>query len=528
MIKQLCSMFMMVGVSLAAHSSLAQEAAPSSNQSTQMDSAEIVVPPSSLRPELSKAYGIVMLDYQVVPVSGNQSIDLIGFHLLNQMNDSLYLGVGGYAPLLNGEYGGFMAFDVNAHVQHKIVGNVFVDGGLSAGGGGGGKSVQHSKILSGTGGFYKGYLGLGYELKDFSFGVNVAKIKFINSAIDHSQLNLYFQVPFSYPLGSYASSGGALSPPVMSNMQADLTDSGENIMTIGLDNFSQIKPEGLNKGVINLADLQFSHFVSRNNYAFFGPGVGVRGLPLYNQVLGGFGRRVQLSPRVNVLGQIALGSGGYAPDTMNTGAGLLVYPKLSVEYLLDKNFGVALSGGYMLAPTGSSKNYTFGAALNYHIHSLPDDLGIDAAAGGFYRGYRINLFQQTETQVTFKNKARGEINLLSLQVDNLVDEYIYIPMQIAVAYSAYLGYPGYGELLTGVGLQNKFSKDSQHQVFGQLLVGTNVHGPILKYGVGLNYGLNDRLAIYGLAGQTLALDKVKFKTDYLGLGVTYRFSVPGW
>lgn len=528
MIKQLVSMIVIVGVSLGADFSLAQEAVLASHQHTPMDSEETAVPTSALRPELTKAAGMVMLDYQVIPVPGSQSIDLMGFHLLNQVNDSMYLGVGGYAPLFNGEYGGFMAFDASAHVQHKIVGHVFFDGGLSAGGGGGGKSVQHSKILSGTGGFYKGYLGLGYEWKDFSFGVNVSKMKFINSAIDHSQLNLYFQMPFSYSVGSYAKSGEELSPSVMLSRQGDLAYLGENIMTIGLDSYSQIKPEGLNKGVINSADLQFSHFVTNNNYGFFGLGVGVRGLPLYNQVLGGFGHRVQLSPRVNVHGQLALGSGGYAPDTMNTGAGLLVYPKLSVEYLLDKNFGVSLSGGYMVAPRGSSKNYTFGAALNYHIHSGPDGAGADEAAKGFYRGYRINLFQQTEPQVTFKNKARGTINLLSLQIDSIVDEYIYVPIQAAVAYSAYLGYPGYGELLTGVGLQNKFSQGSESQMFGQLLVGTNVHGPILKYGVGLNYGLSERLAIYGLAGQTLAIDKVKFKSDYLGLGLTYRFSVPGW
>ena len=218
--------------------------------------------------------------------------------------------MGGYAPLFKGEYGGFMAFDVTAHVQRKVMDNFFVNAGLSAGGGGGGKSVQQSKVLSGTGGFYKGYIGLGHDFGEFSLGANVSKMKFTNSAINHTQLDLYVQVPFSYAIAPYANSG-----------------------------------EGL-----GLPDLQYAHFMNRNSYWFFNVGVGVKGLPLYNQVLAGLGYRADLSPRMKVYAQLGLGSGGYAPDTIDTGAGLVVYPKLSAEYLLDKNLGVSAR----CRPMGSS------------------------------------------------------------------------------------------------------------------------------------------------------------------------------
>ena len=56
-------------------------------------------------------------------------------------------------------------------------------------------------------------------------------------------------------------------------------------------------------------------------------------------------RRVAVAPRVNLYGQLGFGSGGYAPEKIDTGPGLLVYPKVSAEYLLNKNFGVALSAG---------------------------------------------------------------------------------------------------------------------------------------------------------------------------------------
>ena len=506
MIKHFSNLLVVMGISLGADFSVAQE-----------------------RSNLSKAEGMVMLDYEVIPVPGDKSIDLMGFHFFSKMNDWMYLGVGGYAPLFIGEYGGFMALDVTAHVQRRIFGNFFADAGLSVGGGGGGKSPQQSKILSGTGGYVKSYLGLGYDFEDFSVGVNFAKMKFTKSTIDHSQLNIFVQVPFSYSVSPYASSGDRPFLADKPDSRGTSVDSSENTLTLGLDNFVQVKPEGLNKATINVADLQFSHFMTKNSYWYVNAGVGYRGLPLYNHVLAGLGYRVPISSHINLYSQVALGSGGYAPETINTGPGLLVYPKISAEYLFDKNFGFLLSAGYLFAPKGSSKNYTVGASLNYHIHSGDwSSVANDGVESVFYRGYRINLFQQTQFNVKSRDIAQSRINLLSLQLDNIVNDHVYIPIQTSIAYNAYLGYPGYGELLAGVGVQNKYYKDGRFQLFGQLLVGANWHGPILKSGVGLNFSLSDQLAIYGLLGQTIGVNKANYRSDYAGFGMTYRFSVPSW
>lgn len=472
-----------------------------------------------------KSEGMIMLDYESIPVRDGPSIDLMGFHIMNKVNDWLYLGVGGYAPLVKGEYGGSMAFDVTAHAQRKVLGELFVNAGVSAGGGGGGKSTEQSKVLSGTGGFIKNYVGLGYDFKHFSVGANYAKMKFTNSAIDHAQLNAYVQFPFSYAVGSYTNSGGKASADEQALWES-ISDSGENMLTLGLDNIFQIKPEASNKSTINVADLQFSHFMTNNVYWFADLGVGYNGLPLYNQILGGLGYRYNVSQQLALYGQLGIGSGGYAPEKINTGSGLLIYPKVSAEYLLNKNIGLAFTGGYLEAPDGSSKNYTFGAAMNYHINPANSKTGTGSFSG--FNGYRFNLSQQTEFDVKFKGTERSNINMLSVQVDTLINDYIYVPIQASVAYNAYLSYPGYGEFLGGVGIQNKYDKDDRLQGFGQVLVGTNVHGLIVKSGLGLNYSVSDHLAIYSLVGQTIGLDNEKFKSNYAALGLTSRFSVPNW
>ena len=478
-------------------------------------------------PGLSTGEALIMLDYQQLAVPGAADLDLMGFHILNRMTPWLHLGVGGYAPLFEGEYGGFMAFDVTAHAQRKLWGHWFAQAGLSMGGGGGGKSIQQSKVLSGTGGFTKASLGLGYEFEDFSVGANLAHMRFKRSAIDSTQLNLFVQVPFTYTIGSYASGGSRL----FADDAGSLFDgASENTLTLGLDNYFQIDPKGSNKGTIRAADLQFAHYVRPDTYWYASLGVGYQGLPLYNQLIGGIGQRFKLAPQVHLHAQVGVGSGGYAPETIETGPGLLVYPKLSAEYLLSRHFGLALSAGYLAAPRGTSRNYTLGLALNYRIQTGERPDAEQLAAGLPARGHRFHLFQQSQLNVRYKDTRRDDLNLLTVQFDSTVSDHLYIPVQAGVAYNAYLGYPGYGELLAGLGVQSRHAPGRRFQAFAQALAGTNVHGPIVKAGLGLNVGLSDRTALFATAGQTLAprASDGKFTANYVGLGVTHRFSVPSW
>ena len=481
------------------------------------------------RAALSTAKGLIMLDYEVIPVPGNQSLDLLGVHYLHQLNNWLYMGIGLHAPLIYGNYGGFMAFDATIHAQRKIFGDSFIDAGASFGGGGGGSSVNQSREFSGTGGFIKSYIGVGYDFRSFSAGVNYAHFRFMKSQINHSQLNLFIQKPVSYSMGSYADSGN--------KTESDFTfpEAGENILTLELNNIFQINPKGSNKGTINALSLQYSHFLSKNHYLFFGLGVGYKGLPLYNQALGGLGYKFSISPRVNVYSQIGVGSGGYSPAEIETGPGLLVYPKFSVEYLLNNSLGLSLSSGYLVAPKGSYKNYTLGAGLNYHLSTEEQNRdGFSSAQNLVFRGFRFNVFQQTQFDVRVGNNKHPDINMLSVQIDYLLNDHWYIPTQASVAYNDFIGYPGYGEILIGLGIQTKFSETNRFQNFFQILMGTNVNNILLKPAIGFNYGLSDHLALYGQFSRTISLNKytqhpydVRLSSYSAGLGLTYRFSLLG-
>lgn len=476
---------------------------------------------------LTQEKGLITLDYEVIPVPGIQSLDLIGVHYLHQLNGWLYLGVGVHAPLVQGNYGGFMAFDTTIHAQRKIFGDLFVDAGLSLGGGGGGSTVKQSRQLSGTGGFVKSYAGVGYDFNGFSAGVNYSHFRFLNSLINHSQVNLFVQKPVSYMIGSYADSG--------STIESDwgAAESGEKILTFELNNIFQIKPQGTSRKTINAFSLQFSHFLTENYYLLFAADIGYSGIPLYNQVLGGLGYRLPVSSRVNIYGQVGVGSGGYAPAEIDTGPGLLVYPKLSLEYMLNSELGLSLSGGYLFAPKGSSKNFTLGAAMNYHISGGENHpQRFSSVEAREFRGFRFNLFQQTEFDVQVGNNMHNNINMLSIQFDYILNDYCYIPVQANVAYNEFLGYPGYGQILTGLGIQSDFSASDSLQGFMQILAGADVHGMVLKPTIGVNLTLSDHLALYAQLGKTVSLHKLNIYPKSLrlssysaGLGLTYRFSL---
>lgn len=472
---------------------------------------------------LHRVDGMVLLDYQAISLPQHQSLDLMGAHILNKVNDWLYLGIGAYAPLFKGEYGGFMAFDIAMLAQRKIWGNVFANAAFSVGGGGGGKSVQQSIVLSGTGGFARGALGLGYDFGEFAVGANVARIKFKNSAIDSTRLNVYVEVPFSYLAGPYQSFGSKLSVADVREVSAEPS---KNVVSVGLVKVMQINPKGSVKANFQLVDFQFSRLLTDHVYWYASLGAGYQGLPLYNQLIGGLGYRVDVAPRLKLHAQLGVGSGGYAPEKIQTGTGLLVYPKMSAEYDLAKNVSMSLVGGYLAAPNGTSKNYTLGASLNYHGSSG----GLAAGDDVRFKGYRFSLFQQTDFNLYYRDVKRPAVDMLALQLDSLVSPNLYIPIQASIAYGPYQGFPGYGEVLAGIGVQTEYSPDQRLQYFAELMGGGSAHGLIVKAGVGANYGLSDRLAIRASLGAAKgpSSDGRNFKTNSAGLGMTYRFSLPGW
>ena len=111
---------------------------------------------------------------------------------------------------------------------------------------------------------------------------------------------------------------------------------------------------------------------------------------------------------------------------------------------------------------------------------------------------------------------------MNVQLDRMFNENFYMPICGSIALEAYRGYPGYGEVSVGLGVQSKYRDDSPFQYFAELQAGANVEGPIVRAGVGMIYSLTEDVGLRGVASQTLGSEL--FRSTNLELGLTYRFS----
>ena len=474
-------------------------------------------------PSLRRNDARLMLDYQTVRVPGDIPIDLVGFHVYLPVTEGVSVGAGLMGPLIAGQYGGFMGASVGIQGRFRLYGPVVALAALAAGGGAGGRSPEHAKKLSGTGSFVRGQLALGYDAGDFMVGAGMSSIKFRRSLIDSSQLNLFLDIPFSYLSGSYAQRSQPLSG---ADDQRAAREMGETMLSFSLDNYHQLHARGSYTGTVRTGEFQFSHFLTPDLFWFANFASAYAGLPTYNQLLGGVGWRWRLAPSWRLYAQLGVGSGGYAPEQIDTGPGLLVYPKLSAELGLGKNLGLAVSAGYLSAPKGSSRNPTYGLTLTRHLRSGQGDAAAPAPAS--YEGLRLTLLHQSDTQLRFRDVDRPALHMLGLQIDMPVSERLYLPLQASAAYTSYLGYPGYAEIFAGLGVQTQLASGERVQAFGQLMAGANVHGKGAKINAGLRYLLDDRLAASLSGGriQARSASGGRYSANNLVIGQDYRFSVP--
>jgi len=487
------------------------------------------------RPEMRSVTGMIMLDYSTITLSNGGAFDLFGIHYLQRANDWLYYGVGAFAPMTRGDYGGFFGADVTLHAQRDIGRNWFVNAGLSLGAAAGGNSVTGIRRLSGDGLYGRAYAGIGYRHRNLSFGVNYSRVVVAGSQIDDSTINFFVQRPFAFSVGSYADAGSVLNSSEFNAPEQ------ENIISVQVNNFAQINPTGSYTGDIGVASTQFTHFLNRDVYTFFAVDIGITGLHWYNQAHGGIGRRFRLSPRLSLYGQIGIGSSGWVTDTVDTGPGLIVYPKATLEYNVNDRVGATLSAGYLFAPLGTSRNWTVGLGMNYHLSQRPRE-GSAAVSGMDYnlRGIRLNVFGRATSSIFYNGRETEGISMIAVQADYMLNEHWYLAGQIAAATTPFRGYAGYAEGFVGAGWQSNAYFSGRLQGYAQLLVGLNdvgvdpAHevGALLYPAVGFSYHMNDRLSLYGQLGTAVSLGQYmgthtnSFENYSIGLGVSYRFSLP--
>lgn len=480
--------------------------------------------------------GMMMLDYSPIRLTTGGRFDLATIRYMQQTRRPwLSFGIGALAPMVEGDFSGFFGADFSLHAQRQIRGNWFVNGGLSLGVAAGGSSMSHARTFSGEGVYGRAYVGVGYRTRFGNFGLNFSRVTILNSPIDDNTVNFFVQRPLGFSVGRYGDAGRTMSAshPAMPEHQ--------NIISLQFNNFRQINPTGSHLGDIGNAQAQFMHFLNRDVYAFLGADIGLTGVPLYNQAYGGLGRRFVLGRNLNLYTQLGVGSTGWATSTIDAGPGFFIYPRALLEYMMTERVGLTLSAGYMHAPLGTSRNWTVGLGMNYHLsHSERQPEGGVTGMDYTMRGIRMNVAARRTSEVWYNGRYSDPMNLVGLQIDYPISDHWYLTGQIAVATGPFRTYAGYGEVYAGVGWQSRTFASDRLQGYAQLMYGINPVGVSAQHdvggllfpAVGMYYHVNDRFSLYSQVGAVISTGQYlrgmtnSFRHTSVGFGVTYRFSLP--
>ncbi len=493
-------------------------------------------PGAPLSASLSDAEAMVVLDHANLALTSGGRFDLMGLHYLQQLTPWLYGGIGASAPMFEGNYGGFFSADVTLHAQVPLGNAWFATAGLAYGAGAGGASIAGIIALSGDGTYMRRYIGLGRDFGGLRAGVNIANITIANSPINDTTLDFFLQKPLRFSVGGYSATQSPIDPADYGRLGQELDVSFE------VSRLRQINPTGSYTGPLTLVSTQVSSYFSERGYAFAGLDLGAGGLIWYNQAQAGIGRRFALGKRLNLYAQLGIGSGGWVTSAFDTGPGMVIYPKVRLEYAISDRLAATLSAGYLFAPLGSSKNWSLGLGLSYRMPSAAQ--AAEAAerrdhAGIALRGLRANVFFRRQTGLVVNGSAMPDLDLLAMQLDYSLSPHWYIPFQIAAATEPYNGYAGYVEGLAGLGWQSAPLAGGRLRAYAQITTGLNDAvanpGPLIYTAAGISYDIDERLAVYSQLGKTISLGQRlnpgsanSFESTSLGLGISYQFSLATW
>lgn len=501
----------------------ADETGSSPSNDTQVTADNNINKPPSF--PMANMPAALKFDYNDIERDDADDLKLVGFNFLMQANSWLYGGVGGYGAT-GGDLGGLFILGVDAGVKHDVYHNIGFDLGYFAGGGG----AQH-----GDGGEHSGFMTrssaeLTYNFKFLTLGAGYSYIHYPDYDIDEGQYTVSLSLPLDILYGGPDYQGKEIA----------------NLGQIGMDNDKWF---AFYKTFIGLTQqtyfLKATDDAESDNMQLLGVKMGVFATPHlyyflssagaydsdedgYMDVFFGAGWHQQLSQRLALYLDGALGAGG-GGDT-DTGGGFIYKPEAGLAFDVTPTFTFKLGGGYIKGNGGEFEGPTATAGLYYNFlnaqpaYLAPPDLGINAFQFG---GWRLSVGSETYNHPQRDdNKDEENIDLVTLNLDKMLNQNFYVTGQAASAYGGNAG--SYATGMAGIGVETntwarmRFGADVLAGAAGgaSMAVGD---GGVYQPEAGLSVDLTRHLTLQGKVGQIKAFDGDLNSTTYT-VSLLMRFS----
>ena len=456
------------------------------------------------------------------------TMGLVGLHYQIPFNDWLYGGAG-FHYAVTGDQGGLFTLGAELGVTKKIYKNLYFDGNIHFGGGGG------YRVLINDGAFINSNIGLQYKKNNYSFGVQYSYIDFYTGVIKDNAVSVFFEIPSIFRFTKYEDANKEYklgeetdffwNKPTVKNVQQVRFDfffpTGESKRDNGTDLDTTLYVLGF----------EYQKYINDKTFLFAHTDAIYKGLRAgFMDLFFGAGYHPYQSKYINLFGKLGIGAAGgrIAPE-----GGLTVYPSAGIDLKLSDHLALSGHGGYYRALDGDFEAYTLGFGVKYmNLSGGTKTPNSDPNTTFKTQGISVALQNQTYFKVNKtddpNNVLSTDLQLIGLQFNYDIFKNIYVIGEAGFAYGGRSG--GYAHGLIGLGFKtNRFINnnfDAFINLTGGAAGGAGVdtdEGIVVRPTVGFNYHIKDNLALK-ISGGKLYAPFGNVNSNNLNIGLSFNFA----
>lgn len=469
------------------------------------------------------------VNYNLQPTMG-----FVGLNYNIPINNWLYTGAG-FHTAVTGDQGGLFTLGVNLGVNLPIYKNLYFDGNVHFGGGGG------YRTLVGGGGILIPSAGLQYKKKGFSFGVQYTYVNFFTKIQKDDNISFFVEIPTTIRTSSYANAQKEFTVNNHSEDEFWKKPAVKSVQQITFDYFfpfgnsrtdasttPQYKP--INH-TLSILGFEYQRYLTENAFIYAHVDAMYGGLTAgFMDVFFGVGKNFIETKYVNFFAKFGIGAAG---GRIFPEGGLTAYPNAGFDIKLTEKFGISAHGGYHRSIGGiaSFQAYTAGFSLKYYGLSggVEDPFSEQKATVIKTQGVQIGVQNQSYYDVAKFGIPASDLQLIAIKIMYDINKRFYLAGEASFAYLGKSG--GYAHGIFGLGLRtNKFANEKL-SLFLEGAAGVagggrvdSGEGVLIRPTVGINYHLNNDLA-FSLAGGQMWSPFGNVNSSNINIGLTYGLSI---
>lgn len=486
--------------------------------------------------ELSKLKGYetsnrIKLNYIPVDIQPGEigrpeiPMSVLGLHYDFTLNKHFYAGVGMFAAV-KGDQGGLFTLGAEIGFQQKLYRNLYFDTDFHFGGGGG------YRYLVKDGAFINYNLGLKYNFKKASIGIQHSYFNFYNGSIESSRFSAFITLPTSLFITDYKNANKTYFVEKTENPFFWNRPANKNGLSIKFDHFiptGDTKDQYLKPltNTLYLMGFEYDHYLSRNTYSYIHLDAIYKGLESgFMDLFLGIGYEPIQTHSFKLFTKFGAGASG---GRVEREGGFTIYPSIGIEQNLYKNISFQLHTGYIFAPFGNFQAYTIGYGIKYNTYNSGIyHKELNNKAKVTTNGIRLTLQNQTYFQAASTQVKPYDLQLIVVEMNRDISKHIYMLGQAAFTYEGEAG--GYADGMVGLGYyfpkiwndKIEFAFEFLAGVSGGAKIDTGA-GFAIKPNVGMNYILNKKFNITSNIGKIIA-PYGNLNSNIIGIGFSYNFA----